>query len=92
MDTHAMQAAADRLVAKLDSLDLDADERTLLVALLASGATSVEPTDDVAGFAFGSLALLGPPLKWSGPGDEGPEETITFTYGGVSAMYKPQRP
>ena len=29
-------------------------------------------------------------IDWSGPGDEGPEETITFVYGKLEINYRPQ--
>jgi hypothetical protein len=51
MDTEHMQAAADRLGAKLDSLDLDTDERTVLEGVLGAGATSVSAGGEVEGFA-----------------------------------------
>jgi type VI secretion system secreted protein Hcp len=31
-------------------------------------------------------------IDWSGPGDEGPEESITFVYGKLGVMYWPQKP
>lgn len=31
-------------------------------------------------------------INWSGPGDEGPEESITFVYGKLSVQYQPQKP
>jgi type VI protein secretion system component Hcp len=31
-------------------------------------------------------------IDWSGPGDEGPEESITFVYGKLGVMYVPQQP
>ena len=30
-------------------------------------------------------------IDWSGPGDEGPEESITFVYGKLGIMFTPQR-
>src|SRR5215469_14424539 len=30
-------------------------------------------------------------IQWSGPGDEGPQEEITFVYGGLEVCYTPQR-
>jgi len=29
-------------------------------------------------------------IDWTGPGDEGPEESITFVYGSLGVMYTPQ--
>lgn len=31
-------------------------------------------------------------INWSGPGDEGPEEQITFVYGKLSVQYNQQKP
>lgn len=31
-------------------------------------------------------------VNWSGPGDEGPEESITFVYGKLETRYMPQQP
>ena len=31
-------------------------------------------------------------IDWSGPGDEGPEEQITFVYGKLAVQYQPQKP
>ena len=31
-------------------------------------------------------------IDWSGPGDEGPEESITFVYGKLGIKYIPQEP
>ena len=53
MDANQVQRAADRLSAKLDALDLEPDERAVLEAVCAAGATSVEFADgEVEGFAF----------------------------------------
>ena len=31
-------------------------------------------------------------IDWSGPGDEGPQEQITFVYGKLAVQYQPQKP
>ena len=31
-------------------------------------------------------------IDWSGPGDEGPEESITFVYGKLGTMFTPPAP
>ena len=41
-------------------------------------------------FTFGTVFTT--KIDWSGPGDEGPEEQITFVYGKLSVEYKPQNP
>jgi hypothetical protein len=59
MDTTQMQAAADRLGAKLDALDLDMHERAVLEAICVAGASSVESADsEVQGFAFGTYGPI----------------------------------
>jgi hypothetical protein len=54
MDPNPRQAAADRLSAKLNALDLDPDELAVLQAICSAGADSVE--GDVEGFAFEPVA------------------------------------
>jgi type VI secretion system Hcp family effector len=39
-------------------------------------------------YRFGLVAVK--KIDWSGPGDEGPEETITFEYGALEIQYQPQ--
>jgi len=41
-------------------------------------------------YTFGTVFTT--KIDWSGPGDEGPEEQITFVYGKLSVEYKPQNP
>ena len=31
-------------------------------------------------------------IDWTGPGDEGPEESITFAYGALDVAYAQQKP
>ena len=40
-------------------------------------------------FTFGTVFTT--KIDWSGPGDEGPEETITFVYGQLGVAYWPQK-
>jgi hypothetical protein len=76
MDAEQTQAAADRLAVKLDSLDLDTDERAVLGAILGAGASSVEPADqEVEGFAFDSY------LWFKGKGSAGGDPGQSFTPG-----------
>jgi len=39
-------------------------------------------------FKFGTVFTT--KIDWSGPGDEGPEESITFVYGTLAVQYMPQ--
>lgn len=40
-------------------------------------------------FKFGTVFTT--KIDWSGPGDEGPEESITFVYGQLTIQYTPQK-
>ena len=100
MKSEQMQAAADRVAARLDALDLDDDERQFLVAVLSAGASSVLPLDDeVAGYALGDIhfipgGLSGLPGQ-PGPGqyaDESPKESVSFHFGGLQISYSQQHP
>lgn len=42
----------------------------------------------LANYVFDDVAVKS--INWSGPGDEGPEESITFVYGRMSVGYAPQ--
>jgi len=91
MDHNETQAAATRLAAKLEALDLDDDERSVLVAMLGAGAASVEPGDEVAGFAYDAFIWFMPPNARSNVAGESPKETLTFEYGGLSMNYLHQQ-
>ncbi len=41
-------------------------------------------------YTFGTVFTT--KIDWSGPGDEGPEEKITFVYGTLTVEYKTQKP
>lgn len=41
-------------------------------------------------YTFGTVFTT--KINWSGPGDEGPEEQITFVYGTLTVQYQPQKP
>ena len=41
-------------------------------------------------FKFGTVFTT--KINWSGAGDEGPEESITFVYGTLQVQYQPQKP
>ncbi|HVN51463.1 MAG TPA: hypothetical protein VMT43_08525 [Acidimicrobiales bacterium] len=91
MDHDQTQAAATRLAAKLEALDLDDDERSVLVAILGAGAASVESDDEVAGFAVDAFIWFTPPDARSNvAADESPKETVTFEYGGLVVNYQRQ--
>jgi hypothetical protein len=83
MDENRTQAAANRLAAKLEVLDLDDDERAVLVALLGAGAARVEPADEVAGFALDAYTWFTPVGHRMGAEAPRPIETITCEVGGI---------
>ncbi len=88
-----MQAAATRLAAKLDAMDLDDDERTVLVGILGAGATSAAPADgEVEGFALDASFVFRKPGGFGlNMADESPKEEVTFEYGGLQISYGVQR-
>ena len=97
MDAKRIQAAADRLAARLDALDLEADEREVLTAMLGSGAVAVEPAgDEVEGFALNAYLVLKGQKQGQTKGqglsafDDAPHENITFTYGSIQFHYSLQ--
>ncbi len=92
MDHNRTQAAATRLAAKLEALDLDDDERRVLVAILGAGAASVEPNDEVAGFAVDAFIWFTPAPSNLPSADEGPKETVHFSYGTIEWTYTKQQP
>ena len=83
MDENRTQAAANRLAAKLEALDLDDDEQAVLVAMLGAGAASVEPTDDVSGFALNAYTLFTPVAHRPGADAPEPIGTISCEVGGI---------
>jgi hypothetical protein len=86
MDATQMQAAADRLAVKLEALELDADERAVLGAVLGAGASSIEPTDEVQGFAFDSYQWFvpGPP---SPSHADSPTESLSLNFTKIELTY-----
>ena len=92
METNKAQAAATRLAAKLDALDLDDDERTVLVGMLSAGATSVEPADgEVEGFEFNPFLGVS---KQGGFGvtrqGDNPTENLTLHFSRIEWTYTVQ--
>ncbi len=89
MDQNQTQSAATRLASKLEALDLDDEERSVLVAMLGAGAASVEPGGEVTGFAADVFNSFSPVRL--GPGvaaDEAPQETVTFNFGHIQFKYQ----
>jgi type VI secretion system secreted protein Hcp len=64
---------------------------TACVAVRKSGADAGEASGKpYLIYSFGMVFVT--KLDWSGPGDEGPEESIAFTYGQFGISYSPQKP
>jgi len=66
--------------------------KNAVIAVRKAGG-AMEGDDSVAGkpylfFAFGTVFTT--KVEWSGPGDEGPEESITFVFGQFGIRYIPQ--
>ncbi len=83
MDENRTQAAANRLAAKLEALDLDDDEHAVLVAMLGAGAASIEPTEEVSGFALGAHSLFTPAGHRPLADAPAPTENFTCEVGGI---------
>ena len=84
-----MQAAADRLTAKLEALDLDTDERAVLEGMLGAGATSIERTDsEVQGFAIDTFIWFDSAGGGVAKGE--PTASVSLNFTKVSFKYTPQ--
>jgi type VI secretion system secreted protein Hcp len=62
--------------------------KTVAIAIRKSGATASAAGAPYLEFLFGNVFVT--KVDWSGPGDEGPEESITFTFGRYATRYRPQ--
>jgi len=67
--------------------------KNAIIAVRKAGGMTNAAGESVAGkpylfFAFGTVFTT--KVEWSGPGDEGPEESITFVFGQIGIRYLPQ--
>jgi type VI secretion system secreted protein Hcp len=60
---------------------------TVILAVRTAGGSGGSGTEFVR-YTFGTVFTT--KIDWSGPGDEGPEEEITFVYGTLKVEYTPQ--
>ncbi len=59
--------------------------KTAIIAIRKSGADTETAGKPFLQFAFGLVFTT--KIEWSGPGDEGPEEGITFAFGTLGICY-----
>lgn len=63
--------------------------KLVTLALRKSGGDSVRAAAPYLVFSFGTVFCT--KIDWSGPGDDGPEESLTFAYGALDIAYAPQK-
>ncbi len=97
MDIEHLQDAADRLSAKLEALDLDDDERAVLLSALGASAqsSSVTASDEVEGFTFmptGPMEGIGgrPGVAGQNPASDTPMESLSLNFTKVEFTYSVQ--
>jgi len=97
-------ATVKSLAAKLDTLDLDDDEREALAVIFNVGLDAGRPRPEVQGFTPTGLVVSLPPpgtpspalftsaiSNWSGgSGGDRPQESVTFNFTDVSFTTYPQ--
>ena len=64
--------------------------KTVTLAMRKAGGDPVSAGKPFLSFKFGTVFTT--KIDWSGPGDEGPEESITFVYGSLEVAYNAQDP
>jgi type VI secretion system secreted protein Hcp len=64
--------------------------KTVKLEMRKAGGDSQSSGQVFLKYTFGTVFTT--KIDWSGPGDEGPEESITFVYGKLSVEYTPQNP
>jgi type VI secretion system secreted protein Hcp len=62
--------------------------KTVTLALRKAGGSSTTAGGAYLVYRFDTVFTT--KVGWSGPGDEGPEESITFVYGSINITYRPQ--
>jgi type VI secretion system secreted protein Hcp len=62
--------------------------KTVTLALRKAGGSSATAGGAYLVYRFDTVFTT--KVAWSGPGDEGPEESITFVYGSINITYRPQ--
>ena len=63
--------------------------KTVVIAMRKSGGDPDTTGKEFLRFTFDTVFTT--KIDWSGPGDEGPEESITFVFGKLGIKYIPQK-
>jgi len=63
---------------------------SVVIAMRKAGGDPMSAGKEFLQFKFGTVFTT--KIDWSGPGDEGPEESITFVYGKLGVLYTEQKP
>jgi len=64
--------------------------KTVIIEMRKAGGDSAASDKAFLRFKFDTVFTT--KIDWSGPGDEGPEESITFVYGKLGIKFIPQEP
>ena len=64
--------------------------KTVIINMRKAGGDPAAPGKEFLRFKFDTVFTT--KIDWSGPGDEGPEESITFVYGKLGIKFIPQEP
>jgi type VI secretion system secreted protein Hcp len=64
--------------------------KTVTLSMRKAGGDPTSAGKPFLSFKFGTVFTT--KIDWSGPGDEGPEESITFVYGSLQVAYNAQDP
>jgi type VI secretion system secreted protein Hcp len=64
--------------------------KSVIIKMRKSGGDPSSAGKAYLTYKFGTVFTT--KIDWSGPGDEDPEETVTFVYGKLGVKYKPQKP
>jgi len=68
---------------------LGAHYENVVIAVRKAGAATDVSGKPYLEYCFNTVFVT--KVEWSGPGDEGPEESITFAYGKLGVRYRPQK-
>ena len=63
---------------------------TVTIAIRKAGGSAATPDREYLRFSFSTVFTT--KIDWSGPGDEGPEESITFVFGKLAVKFTPPEP
>jgi type VI secretion system secreted protein Hcp len=64
--------------------------KSVIIHIRKAGGDPAASRKEFLRFKFGTVFTT--KIDWSGPGDEGPEESITFVYGKLAVKFIPQEP